>query len=347
MSGFFPCGDQQSPHEGGIAHAKRKTFGPALVLAIFAASLTLTLTSAFAQQERVLHSFYSNGRDGFIPGSSLVIDAAGNLYGTTPDAGYFGVGLVFELTPKPGGGWTSKPLHAFSGREADGSSPNAALIFDTAGNLYGTTSFGGEDGVGTVFELSPTTSGTWSETVLYSFGAGTSGDGQNPGSVLLLHASGNNAAILYGTTLQGGTNNLGTAFELSPSADGGYTETVLHSFGSGTDGKSPKAGLIVDPAGNLYGTTTAGGIYNTGTVFELTPTGEETILHSFKPNGRDGAEPVGGLVMDQAGNLYGTTDAGGSFKYGTVFEVEPASKSEKILHNFSGLPQTDRIQILN
>ncbi len=308
------------------------------VLPILAAFLIVAGRSASAQQERVLHSFDNNGRGGYLPDSRLILDAAGNLYGTAREGGFFGGGTVFELTPKTGGGWISKTLHNFSGSGTDGNTPIASLVFDAAGNLYGTTLVGGVNGWGTVFELSPTTGGAWTETVLHSFGADNSSDGQNPDSALLLHASGSNAASLYGTTEQGGTNNLGTVFQLSPSADGGWTETVLHSFGSGTDGQLPSGGVIADSAGNLYGTTGEGGTYGDGTVFKLTPAGEETVLHSFKPGNHDGVQPFGGLVMDPAGNLYGTTTGGGFLDHGIVFEVNPSTTNEEILHNFHGTP---------
>jgi len=309
---------------------------PAVALAILAVSLIATGTPATAQREKVLHNFEEGGYYGSFPGSSLILDSSGNLYGTTPIGDIREGGIVFELSPKTTGtGWTATTVHAFSGTAGDGSDPVASLIFDAAGNLYGTTYSSGAYGWGTVFELSPTTGGTWTETILYSFGNGS--DAQHPGSSLILDAAGN----LYGTTYSGGTDNLGAVFELSPAAGGGWTETVLHSFSTGTDGQYPQSALILDPAGNLYGTTTLGGAYNIGTVFELSPadnTWTEKILHSFKPNGHDGGIPFAGLTMDHAGNLYGTTNFGGLYGYGTVFEIKPASQSEKILYSFSGRP---------
>src|ERR1019366_10683573 len=164
-------------------------------------------------------------------------------------------GTVFELTPGADGSWTEKVLYSF-GNYPDGSEPSAGLVFDAAGNLYGTTSLGGTYAYGTVFELTPTIGGSWIETVLYSFGGGTDGDGPLAG--LIFDAAGN----LYSTTLRGGTYNYGTVFELTPIAGGGWTEKLLHSFiYDGTDGNLPYAGLIFDAAGNLYGTTVNGGTY--------------------------------------------------------------------------------------
>jgi uncharacterized repeat protein (TIGR03803 family) len=159
--------------------------------------------------------------------------------------------------------WYEKVLHSFNG--GDGANPAAGLIFDAAGNLYGTTTGGGTSGYGTVFELTPMGGGGWTETILYSFGNGT--DGAIPYAGLIFDAAGN----LYGTTFGGGPyGGAGTVFELTPTAGGGWTETVLHSFNGG-DGANPVAGLIFDAAGNLYGTTTGGGTYGGGTAFELSP----------------------------------------------------------------------------
>jgi len=242
--------------------------------------------------------------------------------------------------------WNEKVLHSFSIFYTGGDRSSAGLISDAAGNLYGTTVFGGtySCSCGTVFELTPDGSGGWTETVLYSFN-GT--DGGYPQAGLIFDARGN----LYGTTYGDGYYGPGTAFELSPNQDGGWTETVLHTFGNGTDGAAPYAGLIFDAAGNLYGTTTAGGTYNSclysanycGTVFELTPTvgggWTEQVLHSF--NGTDGAVPYAGLVFDAAGNLYGTTDVGGTDDAGTVFELTPAAGggwTETVLYSFCAQP---------
>ena len=217
--------------------------------------------------------------------------------------------MVFELTPAGGGTWTEKVLYNFGG--TDGAQPAAGLIFDAAGNLYGTTAFGGTSDKGTVFELTPAGGGTWTEKVLFNFN-GTGG--ANPQAGLIFDAAGN----LYGTTFDGGAYNLGTLFELTPAGGGSWTEKVLHSFGNGTDGSGPWAGLIFDAAGNLYGTTRYGGSYGGGTVFRFSAQ-SEALLYSF--SGADGKNPIAGLVLDAAGNLYGTTELGGASNQGTVFEI--------------------------
>jgi uncharacterized repeat protein (TIGR03803 family) len=256
-------------------------------------------------RETVLHSF-TGTPDGAIPRAALVRDAAGNLYGTTVFGGAsIGYGTVFKLDT------TGKEtvLHSFTA--TDGSGPVAALVRDAAGNLYGTTAYGGASLSGTVFKLD--TSGT--ETVLHSFTGRA--DGAIPYAALVRDHAGN----LYGNTAYGGASGYGTVFKLDTTG----RETVLHSFTGASDGASPFDALVRDPAGNLYGTATFGGdpfcSSGCGTVFKLDTTGKETVLHSF--TGRaDGAIPAG-LVRDPAGNLYGTTYYGGAFGYGVVFKLTP------------------------
>jgi uncharacterized repeat protein (TIGR03803 family) len=260
------------------------------------------------------------------PEGGLIFDAAGNLYGTTYSGGseqsrgncQFGCGTAFELSPTVDGGWTQKTLHNFGGA-GDGGHPMAALIFDGAGNLYGTTSGGGAFGLGTAFELSPDPDGGWTERILHNFGG--VGDGETPKASLILDAAGN----LYGTTYAGGAFSLGTAFRLSPQLGGGWTESILHSFGTGEDGSALFAGLIFDASGNLYGTAWMGGAFGGGTLYELIPEAggdwTEKTLHSFG-NGKDGSGPHGELILDPEGNLYGTA-GGGVYGLGTVFEVIP------------------------
>ncbi len=324
---------------------KRFLIGLRAALAIFAVTLLVTSTWASTNwYEKVLHSF-GNGTDGYMPSTSLIFDAAGNLYGTTQyGGGANAYGTVFELTPAGGGNWTETVLYSFRSG-TDGAVPGAGLIFDAAGSLYGTTTAGGPNN-GTVFELTPTAGEGWTEQVLYRFcSQANCADGQYPYGGLIFDAAGN----LYGTTEFGGTNGYGTVFKLTPTAGGGWTETVLHSFGSGTDGASPFVGLIFDAAGNLYGTTTYGGTYGVGTVFELTPTAGgdwlETVLYSFGINGlSDGGYPWAGLIFDAAGNLYGTTFYGGTYNRGTVFELTPMSGggwTETVLHSFNPNNGTD------
>jgi uncharacterized repeat protein (TIGR03803 family) len=204
-------------------------------------------------------------------------------------------------------------------REKDGYDPWAGLIFDTAGNLYGTTRWGGVHGYGTVFQLAPGANGAWTENILHSF-VHNNQDGVEPFAGLIFDTDGN----LYGTTLEGGSYADGTVFQLAPEAKGKWKEGVLHRF-RGRDGVHPIASLIFDATGNLYGTTTEGGLYNYGTVFRLVPGANgawtENVLHKFFDNHQDGFHAGAALIFDAAGNLYGTTAEGGAYDYGTVFEI--------------------------
>jgi uncharacterized repeat protein (TIGR03803 family) len=312
-----------------------KTFTLA-VLAIMAG----VASPVWAGTEKVLYSF-AGGPDGNGPFSGLVADKAGNVYGTTQNGGTTNNGTVFELSPSSGGGWTEKILYSFCTQPpncADGYGPTGGLIFDESGNLYGTTSFGGNEacqpGCGTVFELSPNSDGTWTETVLHSF-SGT--DGANPSnSFLIFDKTGN----IYGTTQGGGAYGHGAVFELSGS--GGWSETVLYSFcavSNCSDGQIPLAGAIFDKSGNLYGETYAGGTYNDGTIFKLSPRSggwSERVLHSF--GGFDGLGPQGGLVFDKKGGLYGSTSSGGAHGSGEVFKLTRSKKgwNRTVLHTFKG-----------
>jgi uncharacterized repeat protein (TIGR03803 family) len=273
--------------------------------------------------ETVLHGF--TGPDGATPSASLIRDKAGNLYGTTSGGGTSGQGTVFKLDTTG----TETVLHSFTG--PDGATPTAGLIRDKAGNLYGTTSGGGllncfGGGCGVVFKLDP----SGGEAVLHSF---TGPDGAFPLAGLVQDKVGN----LYGTTFAGGASNEGTVFKL----DTAGTETVLHSFTFGADGSSPQQGwLIQDRAGNLYGTTLYGGNLSCGqsgcgVVFKVDPAGEETVLHTFS-GGADGANPQeGGLIQDEAGNLYGTTSDGGAFGFGTVFELTKSTTSTSFISSLN------------
>jgi uncharacterized repeat protein (TIGR03803 family) len=301
--------------------------------------------------EKKLHNFGITGADGTGPAAGLIFDSAGNLYGTTTTGGTYGQGTVFELTPNGSGGWVEKVLHNFGiTGGTDGTAPFAGLIFDSAGSLYGTTVLGGRYNAGTVFELTPNGSGGWTEKKLHNFNNNGT-DGYQPYGGLIFDATGN----LYGTTYYGGdypcgSRGCGTVFELTPEQGGGWTEKKLHNFGiDGTDGVNPSAGLIFDSAGSLYSTTYAGGDYGSGTVFELTPNGSggwtEKKLHNFGIDGADGVNPYAGLIFDTAGNLYGTTNVGGDYSSGTVFELTPEQGggwTEKKLHNF-GIDSTDGV----
>jgi uncharacterized repeat protein (TIGR03803 family) len=280
--------------------------------------------SAPSVTEKVLHAF-SGAPDGARPVAGLVGSSDGNLFGTTSGGGK-GFGIVFELT----GTYDKKEkvLYRFSGG-SDGAVPKAGLVIDSVGNLYGTTSGGGKNNLGVVFELTKS-SNYMHEIVLHSFGGS---DGAVPKAGLIFDGSGK--GNLYGTTSAGGKNKLGVVFELTKSSN--YThEIVLHSF-SGSDGAVPVAGLVIDSAGNLYGTTSGGGSKGFGVVFSLTGKGTLTVLHSFS-GGSDGAAPRAGLIFDKPGNLYGTTSKGGNSGLGVAFELikKGGYKKEAVLHSFAG-----------
>ena len=268
-----------------------------------------------ANTENVLYAF--QGNNDCAAYGSLILDPAGNLYGTT-FGGFVVNGEVYELSPS-GSGWTQTILHTFAGG-SDGRNPVTGLVRDQSGNLYGTTPAGGSSDRGVVYELSPNGSG-WTETVLYAFSGGN--DGAIPYSGLILDQAGN----LYGATSQGGAGGNGgngLVFKLTRGSSG-WTESVLYTFTGGNDGSFPQGNLLFDPAGNLYGTTTQGGVGGWGTAFKLTPSAggwTETTLHGFT-NGNDGAQPMSGVIRDRSGVLYGTANGGGSGSLGVVFQLRP------------------------
>jgi len=259
----------------------------------------LTLSPAFAD-EQVLYHFSSHAA--FSPGD-LVLDDSGNLYGVTQLDGANGLGTVFRYSPN--GQYTV--LHDFGGG-SDGAGPVAGLIGDSAGNLYGTTPYGGPSNQGTVFKIAP--NGT--ETVLYAFKGGS--DGAYPHSRLTRDRHGN----LYGTTSAGGNTgewgvSWGTVFRITRD---GRKETI-YAFQSGTDAQNPTGGVIRDAAGILYGTTMLGGATGYGAVYKITPDGHESVLASMPDVYM--SNPGSELVADGAGNLYGTTPN----STGTIFKVTP------------------------
>ena len=297
-----------------------------------------------ASNESVLYSFAGGTGDGELPQAKLIMDPYGNIFGTTPNGGKHGKGIVFELTPS-GSTWSEKVLYNFSG-EPDGANPNGGLVIDSAGNLYGTTTHGGiygysggGSGYGTFFELSRV-AGSWALTGIYSFEGGTDGFYPYNNEGLVRDSSGN----FYGTTSQGGLSGSGTAFEIIPPPTGStvWTKKILHNFADdASDGGLPENSLILDTRGNLYGTTYFGGKHGHGTVFELSPNPPNqlwlaTLLYSFGATTTDGSGPWCSLVMSVTGNLYGTTTVGGLYHSGTIFEVTPGDPSiELILHNFN------------
>jgi uncharacterized repeat protein (TIGR03803 family) len=334
---------------------------------LFSAMLLFAGRPAHAQTEVVLYNFcsQSNCADGESPSSSLAPDGAGNYYGTTQLGGANMYGTVFELSPNGAGGYNEAVLYSFCSLQncTDGNGPTSNLVFDGAGNLYGTACSGGangqgipsacgdgSNGYGVVFELSPergacprgSNSGNgWCETVLYSFMS--TPDGASPFAGLTWDPEGN----LYGTTYGGG-KGVGTVYELSPNGSGGWNESVIYSFcaqPSCADGAHPD-GQVQATNGDLYATTENGGAYAAGTVFGLSPqppggcpsgsyTGNgwcEAILHAFAGHPKDGNYPSGTPMLDSAGNLYGTTVYGGigncksdlGAGCGTVWKLTPS-----------------------
>lgn len=338
-----------------------RSFSKYAALAIATLGLMAMSSTTQAGTLPPIHRFtndLSGNSDGAFPKAGLIIDSQGALYGTTNEGGDFGYGTVFKLAPTPNGptAWKYTTLYSFCSSPdcIDGSYPEGGVIADAQGNLYGTTSEGGAvsgtpSNFGTVFKL--TRSGnSYTESVLYSF-TGLD-DGAYPRAGLLWFNG-----ELYGTTEEGGDASIdgcfdvgcGTVFKLTPTAFGPWKLTVLYAFSGGQDGAYPLAGLIADPAGNLYGTT----YFEGGTVFKLTrpatPKGAwtHTVLHNFLEDDVGGSTPKAGLVFDSAGNLYGTTYEGGTSDdcaatgCGTVFKLKrPAGGAGTwrlvVLHSFSG-----------
>ena len=276
---------------------------------------------------QILYSFGDESDDALGPGGALVQGKDGNFYGISSTGGtgggplsmggFTGAGAVFKITPSG----TETILHAFADTAADGGNPQG-LTEGSDGNLYGTTLNGGANSTGAVFELTP----GGAMTILYSFAGGNGGDHPDAGVIQA------NDGNFYGTAINYFENSDGMVFQLTPEG----TLTRLHSFASSpTDGVSPQGSLLLGSDGNLYGTTSAGGSNNLGTVFKVTPDGVETVLHSFGGTPADGAAPQFGVVQGADGNLYGTTGNGGTNGYGTVFKLTPDG-IETVLYSFSG-----------
>ena len=285
----------------------------AKVAIVVVAALTCVVPTASAQaqsyREILLHSFNS-GTDGSNPMAPLVLDTAGNLYGTTYGGGANSRGTIFRVDTTS----SESVLYSFASG-ADGQNPSAGLIL-VGSELYGTTEAGGTSGYGTVFEVS--TSGQ--ETILYSFQGGA--DGSYPSGGLIRDSAGN----LYGATTSGGASGDGTVFKIA----GSGVETLLHRFSGGVDGEFPQGGLTGDASLNLYGTTQAGGASGWGTVFRVSTAGSEAVLYSFPDE-----ESPNGVIRDSVGNSYGTTALGGASGAGTVFKIASSGK-KTILHSFRG-----------
>jgi uncharacterized repeat protein (TIGR03803 family) len=305
--------------------------------------------------EIVVHNF--NGTDGAAPNGGLIFDQSGNMYGTTNTGGEFG-GTIFELTPgRDFASWTCSILYNFCPEGygsgcPEGAPPDAGVVMDSPGNLYGTTGGGGANGGGVAYQLAPS-SGGWSYSVLHNFSGENEGkDGWTPYAPLILDVNNN----LYGTTAGGGAYTLGTVFQLIDSS-GSWQEDLLYSFCSGgfpcNDGAGPDYGLVFDGSGNFYGTTPGGGANNCGgagcgAVFELTPDGnggwKEKVLYSFKP-GESGFDADSPVIFDGSGNVYGTTALGGIPRgcggdgCGVVYKLTPGTGGNwkyTVMHKFDG-----------
>jgi len=339
-----------------------------LAMILFAAVVSFTqFTSA---QETVLYSF--NDGTGSVPFTGVTLDKNGNVYGTTASGGNLslcltnGCGVVYEIVHNSDGTWTDRTLYSFAGGSTDGAFPDGLLTIDSRGRIFGTTYYGGNGtsctqgeypGCGTVFELVHNSTG-WTESVIYNFQGGN--DGSWPAANVTFDAQGN----LYGTTTFGGSTTscvtytaptgCGTVFKLFPNGSGGWSESVIYSFQGGMDGINPGSGVTFDGAGILVGVTGGGGFScaqylkgtDCGTVFKLrsTPTGwVKSTPYRFR-GGTDGFAPLGNLVIDADGNLYGGTYFGGitslGFGNGTIFELTPNGTggwNEQVLYRFTGL----------
>jgi uncharacterized repeat protein (TIGR03803 family) len=306
--------DGYSPESGVILDAHGNLFGTTVTGGTIAEGTVYEVSASGG--DKVLHTF-QGGSDGIYPYGGVVRDAAGNLYGTTYSGGAGNQGVVYQVS-KAG---EESVLYTFSGL-ADGGNPYSGVTLGSAGNLYGTTYFGGGSHAGVVYRVAP----SGAETVLHSFTTGS--DGGYPYSGVTLDAAGN----LYGTTLSDGVTDsgaqgAGVVYKLSASGD----LSVLYTFTGDADGALPRSSVILDEAGNMYGTTSEGGS-SYGVVYKLDTTGKETVLYSFT-GGADGANPYSGLVRDSAGTFYGTTERGGLNNNGVVYELDTSGK-ETVLYTF-------------
>jgi uncharacterized repeat protein (TIGR03803 family) len=265
--------------------------------------------------ETVLYNF-ADAPDATNPGSAVILDGNGNIYGTTPDGGLYGQGTVFQLQ-QVNGHYVEQILYNFSGGDDGAVGSLGPLLMDGFGNLYGVTELGGANGAGTVYRMRQNLGNEWDFTTLYAFQGQP--DAAFPYGGLIADAHG----VLYGTTYFGGTSGAGAVFKLDPGPTIGtsWRETVLYSFSGGSDGGYPTTTVLFDPAGNLLGTTSAGGDpgCDCGVVFQLSSSGQ-SVLHTFS-SAPDGAYSYYGLTPDGAGNYFGTTAAGGLHNKGAVFQV--------------------------
>jgi uncharacterized repeat protein (TIGR03803 family) len=267
----------------------------------------------------VLHEFVGGASDGQSPSSGLIQDASGKMYGTTSYGGPNNYGVVFQLSLNSDGSWTYSVLYEFgsNGGYTDGQQPIGPIAIDSVGNIYGATQYGGEYSYGSVFKLAPS-NGVWTETILHNFSL-EYGQTPQPSGVAL-----DNAGALYGLTATGGIYSLGTVYKLTPGI-GLWNRTTLYTFTGGADGAYPLGGLFVSSSGALYGVTELGGNFGSGNVYELASTNghwRQTVLHSFT-NGVDGGRPSTGVTLDAQGNIFGQAADGGTYGFGTAFEITP------------------------
>jgi uncharacterized repeat protein (TIGR03803 family) len=331
FNGSYPGGE--GPYAGLISDAAGNLFGTTFYggMANVGVVFELVPSGSGTYKEVVLYSFRAL-HDCNSPMGRLLLDSSGNLFGVAIAGCEHQNGGVFELSPIGGGKYGYTVIYPFPG--VNNGQPDSPVSLDAAGNLYGAIGSGGPNNQGQIYKLTPNSSGGWIPKTLYNFGH--SGDGLYPVGALALDAAGN----IYGATIYGGMGN-GTVYELSPAAGGSYKEKILHNFQGSTDGASPFGGVILDPAGNLYGTTNVGG-NSSGNVYRLSLSGStwvNQVIHSFDTVG-DGATPslYGALTMDSAGNIYGATDYGGADNDGIVYKLTPTGGTwtESILYSFTG-----------
>lgn len=313
----FGGSDGRYPAGGLIADANGVLYGTTSSGGTYNGGTFFSLTrSGKTWTEQTLWNFGNpDTKDSVAPACELLMDASGAVYGTAQSGGAHNMGTVFRLTSS-GGVWTSTVLYSFAGGR-DGTAPHGGVTMDSAGVLYGTTYYGGAENQGTAFALTPS-GNKWNESVLYAFGKNT--DGRNPCCEPLVLYRGD----LYGTTLYGGANDWGIVFELIPSG-AKWKEKIVHTFGSGSDGRTANGGVMMGKSGTLYGTTINGGQNSGGTVYQLVHSGgvwTETVDTNFANFNGDGFFPQGGVTLDsRSGTLYGTTDQGGAQGWGAVYQI--------------------------
>jgi uncharacterized repeat protein (TIGR03803 family) len=312
------------------------------ITSIFLAAIAFCLLVPAAGAQATIKTLFTWTGGGGNPLGNLVFDSAGNLYGTTADTEGT---TVFQLSPNSDGTWTQHVLWASNG----GTDPiqiQPGVVFDASGNIYLTSFFGGNSNCGTVFKVTHNSDGTWTESKLLDFDCAAGG--AEPSAGVTFDKAGN----LYGMATEGGSFGHGLVFQLSPNADGSWTEHAVHNFTGGSDGAYPDHGFLVfDSSGAMYGSAAVGahagncsifGFVGCGTIFKLTPhtggTWTFTVLHTFT-GGTDGGNPESTLLFDKSGNLYGTTYGGGQFGFGVAYELIPHANGkwgEKVLHTFKG-----------